>query len=427
MAKNKGRKKTVVPAKPEGTPGTPEAAKRQRTRLHEQSAENDIKYRGPISYQGFQVLGWLCFVCGAIGTVLTIAIKADSSVTDQFMKTSVTLKSISDLSLPFLLIATFSRILANNDGYKKQLISSGGAAAGIAIASAFLFMRYGVGAIGRVVTEPDEVLPTLTQMFRKSNKEGFIAFNLFIDMFLCTLTMYFLNARPKKVFTGKKVLIFRLFTLLPVAYEAFALILKVRSSIGVVTIPFWMFPLLPMKPPMSFALFLFLSLHMKGREQRYRRNGKSHQDYLDFLKTNRNSLHFSIYLAVAIIVAAVLDYVLMMVLVSAQTGMTREALQAATREADVVVMQYLVGIEKIGIGKTTIMAALAPIMFLFSYNRVPKYKIISLLAPVMGIVLSVLVFLEGALAALSVLTEGRKIDLTRLRELIKEIGTLIKI
>jgi hypothetical protein len=427
MAKNKGRKKTVVPAKPEGTPGTPEAAKRQRTRLHEQSAENDIKYRGPISYQGFQVLGWLCFVCGAIGTVLTIAIKADSSVTDQFMKTSVTLKSISDLSLPFLLIATFSRILANNDGYKKQLISSGGAAAGIAIASAFLFMRYGVGAIGRVVTEPDEVLPTLTQMFRKSNKEGFIAFNLFIDMFLCTLTMYFLNARPKKVFTGKKVRIFRLFTLLPVAYEAFALILKVRSSIGVVTIPFWMFPLLPMKPPMSFALFLFLSLHMKGREQRYRRNGKSHQDYLDFLKTNRNSLHFSIYLAVAIIVAAVLDYVLMMVLVSAQTGMTREALQAATREADVVVMQYLVGIEKIGIGKTTIMAALAPIMFLFSYNRVPKYKIISLLAPVMGIVLSVLVFLEGALAVLSVLTEGRKIDLTRLRELIKEIGTLIKI
>ena len=41
-------------------------AKQKRIRLHEASAENDISYRGPLSYQHFQIFGWLCIVLSVV-------------------------------------------------------------------------------------------------------------------------------------------------------------------------------------------------------------------------------------------------------------------------------------------------------------------------------------------------------------------------
>ena len=39
--------------------------KKRRLRIHEVTHENDIRYRGPLSYQHFQILGWLCIVLSA--------------------------------------------------------------------------------------------------------------------------------------------------------------------------------------------------------------------------------------------------------------------------------------------------------------------------------------------------------------------------
>jgi len=35
-------------------------------KLHEYSAEQDIRYRGPLSYQGLMALGWLMIVFAAV-------------------------------------------------------------------------------------------------------------------------------------------------------------------------------------------------------------------------------------------------------------------------------------------------------------------------------------------------------------------------
>ena len=48
-------------------------------------------------------------------------------------------------------------------------------------------------------------------------------------------------------------------------------------------------------------MFLILALHIKTRERRFCRHGRTHEEYLQFLKTNRNSLHFSIFLAVVMV------------------------------------------------------------------------------------------------------------------------------
>ena len=57
-----------------------ENKRRKRVKLHESSAENDIRYRGPLSYQHFQLFGWLCIVLSVVMALLKVAGQADESV-----------------------------------------------------------------------------------------------------------------------------------------------------------------------------------------------------------------------------------------------------------------------------------------------------------------------------------------------------------
>ena len=57
---NMGRKKTA-------------AQKAPRSKWHEHTAEKDIRYRGPLNYQHFQILGWLCIVVSQVGLILSIS------------------------------------------------------------------------------------------------------------------------------------------------------------------------------------------------------------------------------------------------------------------------------------------------------------------------------------------------------------------
>ena len=110
---------------------------------------------------------------------------------------------IAEMSLPFLLMANFARILSNTDGYAKQLLRNGGAMAAIFAAVMISFNRYVVGAVGLLLKEPQDAYPLVMTSFYGVSPRGFFAFNIFVDLFLCTLVMLFLNARPTKIFTGK--------------------------------------------------------------------------------------------------------------------------------------------------------------------------------------------------------------------------------
>lgn len=51
--------------------------KRRRRKLHEITAENDIKFRGPLSYRHLRIVAWICFAMAQAGVVLSVAAKAD--------------------------------------------------------------------------------------------------------------------------------------------------------------------------------------------------------------------------------------------------------------------------------------------------------------------------------------------------------------
>ena len=368
-----------------------QSKKKKRVRLHESTAENDIKYRGPLSYQHFQIFGWICIVLSVVLVMLKLGSRADEGLARDAGTIMSVLEYITSLSLPFLLIANFSRILNNSEGYKKQIIRNGSAAAGIGIALFVLFSRYVVGAAGKLAEDPENVLPLLTDLFREFSGSGFLAINIFIDLFLCTLFMYFLNARPKHIFTGKKVLVFRIFALLPIAYEIASIVFKFKAAMGEITLPIWSFSLLTVKPPMTFAVFVMLATHMKTRELRFCRHGRTHEEYQVFLQTNRNSKHFSIYLAVVMVIAAVLDFVMMVVMMFLAAPNV-DALANAENEE---IMRFAQVAMDVGFGGSVMLAIIAPIMLLYSYTRIPKNIMISMLLPAIAVALIILVVIEG--------------------------------
>lgn len=389
---------------------------RKRRKLHEISINEDIRYRGPLSYQHFQMLGWLCIVLSVVLAMLKLGGKLDESLMKGTAGLQNVLVYVTSLSLPFLLIANFSKILNNAEGYKKQLIRNGAAALAIFAVSAGFFSRYVIGATGKLVTDPEDILPVMTELFRATNQSGFVAFNLFIDLFLCTLFMYFLNARPKRVLTGKKVLILRVLALLPLAWEVTSWIIKWKSAQGSITLPFWVFPLLTVKPPVTFAVFVLLAIHMKTRELRFRRHGRSHEEYLAFLQTKRNSMHFSIYLAVALVLAALVDFIILIILMGHQAG----SIETLTNDVETRFMEFSRAAIAVGFGESIPLLFVAPVMLLYSYTRVPKNKMISTLIPAVGIVLIMLVILEGVYQGLGYLPFER----FNLVEVLQQISTL---
>lgn len=392
----------------------------RRVKFHEHGLHDDIKYKGIFSFQSFQVLGWICITVAVVMALMKVAVRVNPEDAQRFQGIADVISYIAEMSLPFLLMANFARILNNSEGYKKQLFRNGGAAAGIALVFLIFFNRYIVGTVGLLLEDASDANNLVMTSFYGVNKRGFFAFNIFIDLLLCTLFMYFMNARPKRVFTGRKILIFRAFAILPVAYEVASLLLKGLSAAGQVRIPSWGFPLLSVKPPMTFIVFMMLAIYIKTREWRYCRHGKTHEEYQEFLKTNRNAWNFSVFTAVILFVAGVIDLIIFIVMVLNQGG-TAEGVNALV-ESETAIMNTVA--YSVGFGKSLILMIFAPIVLLFNYTKIPKNKTVGMLIPVAGIALIALIVVQGAYQLISI-APIKKLDGKSLTEALNYIFGLL--
>ena len=95
--------------------------------LHEATADNDIRYRGPLSYQHFQAMGWLCIAVYAACTLLKFGAKLDQTVAVKAGSILQVLEILGEMSLPLLLIANYAKILNTSEGYRNQLIKNSAA------------------------------------------------------------------------------------------------------------------------------------------------------------------------------------------------------------------------------------------------------------------------------------------------------------
>ena len=353
----------------------------KRIRLHEASALNDITWRGPVSYRWFQILGWICIVAAQIVIMMSVG-SHFGAMADCFAHSESLISDLAKMALPFLLIFNFTLIINGQRSYKALLLKNFFAMAGLWAAYSLLLGHFITGTLELLSTDPSRVTPNLHVILSRAAENGFFCFNIFVDLFLCTLVMYFLNARPKRFFTGRKIVFFRLFILLPVAWEVISMVLKVRTVRQDLLLSPYLYPLLTVKPPMTFLLFILLAAFIKTRELRFRRSGRTHEEYREFLKTNRNSLNFSVFLSV------------LLVLVSAVDGLAVSVLSPSGVNALDPVYRAL------GFGESRYLFVLVPLVLVFSYTRKPKKNGLGIAVPLAGFVFIILVYLQGILQIL---------------------------
>ena len=167
------------------------------------------------------------------------------------------------------------------------------------------------------------------------------------------------------------------------------MVLKARAAIGASVLPLWVFPFLTVKPPMTFVVFIILALWLKNRERLFCRHGRTHEEYRAFLRTNRNSLHFSVFLSIILVVAAIADFI-MLVLVSAFSANPDDL--AANPEAINRIVTAFIGV---GFGGSIQLVFAIPFVLLYSYNRIPKNKRMAAFVPLAGIALMIILAFEG--------------------------------
>ena len=370
--------------------------KAKRIKLNDRTSENDIKYKGVLSYRHIRIIGWLCLIVSQVSTILALAGNIDPGF-KQSAQTAITVLSVfGSLPIPLFLLANFSNILRNKENWRSLFILYGGGALGMYLLGNFVVFHYGYRFInafintatwGDAATLFGALLPAL-------GKTGY-TFNIFIDMLMCTLLFFFMNYNPKKVFTGKNVIWFRLLFILPVAYEVAGIVIKFLLGINRITIPSYVFFLLPSKPPLIFLAFVIIVLALKIGEIKFKkRHNGSEEEYQNHVATNAHSLKVSIIISIIFAIMAFLDVIVTI-------GIVLESLfyaQAATtveEEMQLIAMTRINAWSGAGFGGAFSLLLIIPLVLLFSYNKTHKNTKIDTLLPIAGIGLIALLYLEG--------------------------------
>ncbi len=400
----------------------------ERRLRHEVVEKNDIWYRGPLSYRHMMILGWLCIFLSQVSLVLGLAGQFDSSIAEASAGIVSIGSYAGSLFMPFLLLANFSKILSSKQRFKSLLLTYGGLSVAMGLALPLVYEHYVKGLAGAAAQVAPEFGDEVLLLFQENVfKDGYLAYNLFIDLFLCTLFMFFLTYHFKRPVRRGWAVGFRMLAILPVAYELACIVLKTLCKNGNITLPMYASSFLSTKPPMTFAAFIALALFIKRRERIFLKNGRTYEEYGRFLETNANSLHFSIHASITFIIAAVLDVAIFIIFSTLMTAgdviaageqvIENEEMftNMATRAASVV--------QAAGFGESIVLLFIAPFVLLFSYTRKHKDTKMDLLIPMIGIAAIVALYAEAAFRAVCGLPNILKMYLESLPELdLTELG-----
>ena len=362
--------------------------------IFDRTAENDIRYRGPLSYRHLQILAWICIAFKILFILTNLSLRINPSQPQWLYALRDTFDNIGEFSLPLFLFANFAIILDEKKSYCQQLVKFAGLSLLIVLLYEVILHRYVAGLFTAVTNDRSTAMNLIDEGVYSLASGGGLAFNIFIDMFLCTLLMFFMNYVPARFFTGKKLVLFRLMALLPILYEVASLGVRLAVCLGKLRPPVFVYPFLTTKPVMSFVLFILLVLFVKLRWVRFRRRGKSREAYQAFQRTNVNSLHFSIYASIMILITGLLDLALHIFLSALLAVLGKGAAEAGAVTKEMILQSGKIA-SALGFGNHFLMILIIPIILLFSYTRTHKDQMGDILIPVFGVALAVIVTIEG--------------------------------
>ena len=339
-------------------------------------AEEDIKYKAPLSYRHLRIIGWICMALGQLALLCSICNTImDWSPIGKAGYQAISV--ISNLSTPLFVFASFGLILSKQKRYSSFLVTYGLAFLAIGFGFIFFYYRYVDGLFVQLGINKTN-FAEITKNFI-GNK---ININVFADLFTFALFHFFINYSPKKYFKGRKIIIFRLFSLIPISFILLCYVLHILHGFAIISLPLFIYPFLTTKSPLLFALFVIISLWIRNREKWFIKLGATKEEYHKFSLTNRNSLSFSTHVSILILVGIVADFIIGMII-----GFIINIILGMPFNSDVLTDTFL-------IGQTFPLVFSIPILFLYSYTKTHKEKIIDIIIPIGGIALVSWIYVE---------------------------------
>ena len=371
-----------------------------------QKIDKDSKYRGPLSYRHFRIIAWVALTITGIFTILglvsTIAVKLQISTPED----AAIIENVADifsfassLPLPLFLIANFAVILQGKNNYKKLLITYGGIFIAIYIGFLIVYYHYIVMLVMKFLgvgfLEAREYSVLILTML---GSESGLVVNVFVDLFMCVLIMYFINYNPKKFFKGKLIILFRLLAIIPILFEFLsATLMGFLSMSGRIegfyfAVPPEILPMIGKKPVGMIVAFVIMCIYIKMREKKYLKKGGTVEGYELYERTNRNSFKFSRVMALTFFLVAIVDLILFIVglaSIYAANNLAEEYLELA--------MNVLSGFT---VGKSVCLILVIPFILLFDYTKQHKNPGLDKFVPIGGIVLLIFAIFEAAFLAI---------------------------
>ena len=323
----------------------------------------DIKYRGILSYRHLRIIAWVALALSQYCLILGLGLSLFHKELGYPGWIYRALSVVGNLSIPFFLLATFSIILARNRTYKSLVMFYGLAYLGLALVIIFVYDRY----IGRLIYElsgETEMAKNVVLALFKLKTD----FNVFGDLFVLTLFNFFLNYELNSKYGKKTVAAFRSLCVLPLLFALVAYILTVLAKFEFITMPFEVYPFLPTKSPLVYLVFISMSLWIKNREKLYIKLGATKKEYNMFLRTNKNSLAFSLHVCFLFFLVSILDILFVLTIPSASNY---------------------------NFGQTGGLILAIPFILLFSYSKTYKEREYDLLIPFVGIILIIFAYVEA--------------------------------
>lgn len=133
--------------------------------------------------------------------------------------------------------------------------------------------------------------------------------------------------------------------------------------------------------------------------------------------------HFSVCLAVAMVAATFLDFILAGLVSRIIAGTAGIPVENSEQ-----FVSCLLAAKAAGFGQSWPLLFAAPVVLLYSYNKVPKQPLISILIPLAAIVIIILLVFEAVYQGISYfVTEDRKIDIDMIRTILPQITQMLSL
>ena len=374
--------------------------------MYDVTPENDTtKFKGIFSYRHFRIAGWVCMAMALTNIMIGLGMKLSSRVAEKYSGVHDVLSFFAELGVFLFLFANFAVIIDKKSSYKKLFIMYGALSAGFVLLFADVYYRFLGGIVGSINDEMGTTIDTSDLM-----SGGFQAFNIFLDMLLCTAVVFFIDYKPTKFFVGKKLYIFRAFAALPILYELACILLKYFATVDGLKLHPMVSPFLTTKPVLCFLLFVRMAFYVKGRETKFLNHGKTLEDYDAFMRTNRNSLQFARKFALMTLLYGFIDLVVVLILVILRlvnAGLLQAFLDAgADNQETTQLLDYVLGEARaIGFGGAVSMIFIVPFIFFFSYSKRYKKSKVDTLIPVGAVAVIGLVVIEAGRKLLMLMPE----------------------